>query len=303
MASELYEVMDLKALRCFWAVGIYGSFTQACIELDLSEPAVSQRVKQLERYLGTKLYEARGGRVHLTPSGERTMEKAVSIFEELEYFQRNVADDEETVTITICTHDTVLRYLLAEVVTRFSREHPLARLRLLTRSVEDTVHLVRTNEADIGIIPQRQLSTDLHYEKLVTYPAYLILPNGHPLIRRARTNFKSLLDKETVRRYPLIVSEVQLEGRLLKESFERAGLPITIGLEVGSFDTLKYYVARGIGIAVVSGLCLTDGDRSKFEMIEIPPDIGVDTTYGMILRKDKHQTGPLNSLISLIKAV
>ncbi len=67
MASNEYEVMDLKALRCFWAVAKYGSFTRACIELNISEPAVSQRVKQLERYLGTKLYEARGGRVRLTP--------------------------------------------------------------------------------------------------------------------------------------------------------------------------------------------------------------------------------------------
>ena len=139
MANDAYEVMDLKALRCFWAMAKHGSLTQAGIELGISEAAVSQRVKALERYLGTKLYEARGGRVRLTPVGERTMEKAISIFEELEDFERTVASGEESVDITLCTHDAALRYLIPRAVTRFSQEHPLVRLRLLARSMEDGI--------------------------------------------------------------------------------------------------------------------------------------------------------------------
>ncbi|OGA19304.1 MAG: hypothetical protein A3H32_04210 [Betaproteobacteria bacterium RIFCSPLOWO2_02_FULL_63_19] len=78
MAREPYEVMDLKALRCFFAMARQGSLTKAGIELGISEAAVSQRVKALETYLRVKLYEARGGRVRLTPAGERTMDLAVS---------------------------------------------------------------------------------------------------------------------------------------------------------------------------------------------------------------------------------
>ena len=55
MAKGPYEVMDLKALRCFWATGRHGSLTQASIELGISEAAVSQRIKALEQYLGVKL--------------------------------------------------------------------------------------------------------------------------------------------------------------------------------------------------------------------------------------------------------
>ena len=119
-----YEVMDLKALRCFWAMAKHGSLTQAGIELGISEAAISQRLKSLEKYLGTKLYEARGGRVRLTPSGERTMEKAISVFEELEEFERTIASSDESIEITLSTHDAALRYLIPEAVTRFSQEHP-----------------------------------------------------------------------------------------------------------------------------------------------------------------------------------
>ena len=301
MANDAYEVMDLKALRCFWAMAKHGSLTQAGIELGISEAAVSQRVKALERYLGTKLYEARGGRVRLTPVGERTMEKAISIFEELKDFERTVASGEESVDITLCTHDSALRYLIPAAVARFSQEHPLARLRLLARSIEDSIQLVRTNEADIGIIPERAVSKDLTFEQFATYPAFLILPRGHPLVRRGRADFQALLDEETVRRYPLIVSEVQLEGHLLKDALERLGLPLNVGLEVSTMDTLKHYVALGLGIAAISGLCLTDDDRTQFEMLEVPADMGAESTYGVILRQDKHRSAPLETLIRLVK--
>jgi DNA-binding transcriptional LysR family regulator len=81
-----YEVLDLKALRCFWAVARYGSLTRAGIELGISEPAVSQRVRALEQRLGTKLYEARGGRVIITGAGERTFAMAADLFERVEDF-------------------------------------------------------------------------------------------------------------------------------------------------------------------------------------------------------------------------
>ncbi len=302
MVKDAYEVMDLKALRCFWAMAKHGSLTQAGIELGISEAAISQRIKALERYLGTKLYEARGGRVRLTPSGEHTMDKALSIFEDLENFEHSVASGEESVDITLCTHDVVLRYLIHQTVTQFSREHRLARLRLLARPMADSIQMVRTNEADLGIIPEGEIPNDLSFEKIATYPAYIILPKNHPLARSGRSDFHSLLDKNTARRYPLIVSEVQLEGHLLKDALKRLELPLNIGIEVSTIDTLKHYVSLGLGIAVVSGLCLTENDRSQLELLEVPADIGSETTYGIIVRNDKHRSGPLKTLIRLLNA-
>ena len=69
MTTDAYDVMDLKALRCFWATARRGSLTQAGIDLGISEAAVSQRLKALERHLGVKLYESRGGRIYFTLGG------------------------------------------------------------------------------------------------------------------------------------------------------------------------------------------------------------------------------------------
>ncbi len=279
----------------------HSSLTKAGVELGISESAVSQRVKSLEQRLGIKLYEARGGRVRLTPLGERTMEMAVRLFDELGRFEQAVSQKDEAYEMTICTQDVVLQYLLPRVVEDLSKSYPLSHLRLLSRSIDECIHLVRTNEHDVGIIPYRYLPKEVEFRKLASYPAFLLLPKGHPLVHRATHDFRSLLDDETVKRYPLIVSETQLEkGGLLKETFGKLDLTLNIGLEVGTFETLKNYVARGLGIAVVSGLCLTPEDHVSLEAVEVPEGLGGETTYGVILRHDKNLSPPLASFLQLL---
>lgn len=297
---EAYDVMDLKALCCFFAMAKNGSFTKAGIELGINEVAVSQRVKALERYLGVKLYEARGGRVRLTQAGERAVSLAVSIFDEIEEFEHAVTRSEESGEIVFSSHDSVLAYLLPEVVEKFSRAHPLARLRLLARPVEETIRLVKANEVDLGVVPDRALPKEFDFRPIATHPAYLLTPKGHPLARRARADFRSLLNEKTVTQYPLVVAEVQLEGYLLRETFAQHGLPLNIGIEVGTVDTLKRYVARGLGIAVTSGLCVTEEDHARLEIVPIPTELGGDSTYGVITRNDKHHTRLLVDLLRLL---
>ncbi len=301
MSKQPYEVMDLKALRCFWAMAKHGSLTRGGIELGISEAAVSQRIKSLERYLGTKLYEARGGRVRLTRAGERTMERAVSLFDELTDLERTVADEEESAEITLATHDVILRYLLPDVVTRFTLAHPLARLRLLARRADKCIQLVRTNEADLCIVSRREIGDDLICHDIASYGSCLLLPRGHPLARRAREDYRSVLDEKTVSRYPLIVSEGQHNpGSLLSRTAEQFEFKLNVCMEVTTIDTLKHYVALGLGIAAVSALCIQEEDRTRLEVVDVPPDISAESTYGVVVRRDKHVSGPLQGLLTAL---
>ena len=300
VSKDPYDVMDLKALKCFWAMAKNLSLTKAGIELGISESAVSQRIKSLEQRLRTKLYEARGGHVKLTPVGERTMEIAVGLFDTIETFEQAISGKEAVHEITLCTNDSVLHYMLPQIVEDLSRTHPLTQLRLLTRTLDECIQLVRTNESDVSIIPRADLPEEILFHPVATYPAFLVLPRGHPLTRRARDDFTSLLNDETILRYPLIVAEAQVESRLLKDTLGRLNLPLNIGLEVGTFETLKHYVARGHGIAVMSGLCLTKADQTLFDTVEVPTELGGETTYGIIVRHDKNLNAPLLTLLQLL---
>jgi DNA-binding transcriptional LysR family regulator len=300
MPRGAYEVMDLKALRCFFAVARRGSLTKAGIELGISEAAVSQRVRSLEAYLSVKLYESRGGRVHLTAAGERTATLAVSVFGEIDELEHAVADARETAEIALASHDSVLRYLMPDKVEAFYRAHPLARLRLIARPVEETLRLVRANECDLGVVPQGQCPEELSFHAIATYPAYVVFQKGHALARRAREDFGSLLRDFTAGRYPLIILEVQREDSRLRRTFEQHRIPFNVGLEVTTIDTLKHYVARGLGIAVVAGFAVTQEDHARMEAVEVPVEFGGATTYGVVLRRGKHRSVLLKSLLGVL---
>ncbi len=297
MPRGAYDVMDLKALRCFFAVARRGSLTKAGIELGISEAAVARRVRALESYLGVKLYESRGGRVHLTAAGERTARLAVSVFGEIDALEQAVGGAQETAEIALASHDSVLRYLLPDKVEAFYRAHPLARLRLLARPVEETLRLVRANECDLGVIPEGQIPEELSFHAIATYPACLVFQKGHPLARRAREDFASLVSDGMTGRYPLIILEVQREDSRLRQALERHKIPFNVGIEVSTIDTLKHYVARGLGIAVISGFSVAQEDYARLEVLPIPPDFGGATTYGVVLRRGKHRTALLKSLL------
>jgi DNA-binding transcriptional LysR family regulator len=303
MEKGPYEVLDLKALRCFFFVAKHLNVTRAATELGIAGPAVTQRVQQLEKDLGVKLYETRGGRVRLTPAGDRTREFAISVFEDIGEFEKTLKQSEETGEIVLTAHDTYLGYLLPPGLEDFKRAHPLARIRLLSRRIEEIVRLLRDNEADVGVIPERELPPELFFRPIATYSAMFLTPKGHPLARRARADFMSLLNAETVTQFPLIVAEVQRQaGGKLEESFAELKLPLTIGMEVDSLETVKRYVAHGLGVSVVPQHCLAPEDRYRMEIIPVPKGLGA-TTYGIAMRRDKHRGPLLKHLLEILGAL
>ncbi len=296
--TSIYDMMDLKALRCFWAVSRLGSLTKAGIELGISESAVSQRLKSLEAQVGSKLYETPGGRVRLTEAGHQAMEMAVAMFDRLEQFQDEVARRGNAGSVTIAAQDIVIRYILPEIVKSYTTSHPDVDLRILSRTANDTVDMVRQGEVDIGIVSRTPMPESLVFHAVRTYEAYLLLPVGHPLLRRGRPAFKSLLNEQTVLQYPLIVPEQgdPANSRVV-QALADLGLPLNVAFEVGTTEALKHYVGLGLGIAVTSGICLTPEDLGRIEAIEIPREFGGTTDYGVVMRREKYVASALGQLL------
>jgi molybdate transport repressor ModE-like protein len=302
MSKEPYDPMDLKALRCFEEMARHGSLTRASIELGISDAAVSQRIKSLEKYLAVKLYESRGGKVRLTEAGQRTKDLATRLFDELAEFEEAIGDEESRGTVVLSAEAPLLRYHVPEIVDSYARAHRLARLRLLSRTPAETIELVRRNEADLGIVHERPMPSELRFHPWRVFKSYILIPRGHPLARRRIPTIQDILNKETLLRYPQVVAEIDNREQLrVRDTLERLGLPFNVALEVGNIETVKYYVARGHGIAAVSGMCLSREDESIFHIIEIPEALEGETTYGVILREDKHISPSLRGLLTILE--
>jgi DNA-binding transcriptional LysR family regulator len=226
---------------------------------------------------------------------------AIGLFDRLEEFEQGLTKEEIRGTVTVVAEDGEQLYLLPRVVERYRRLFPYVELRLLTRPISQTTELVRQNEVDLGIVPKGDFPEGLVFHPWRTFEAYLVAPRGHPLVRSAKADFRSLLNRGTILRYPLIVGESQeLLRHRLSEGLVSLGLPLNVAFVVGSMETLKRYVLLGLGVAVVSGVCLTEQDHDKMEIVQVPPEYGGQTTYGVLIRERKHVDPALKGLLSLL---
>jgi DNA-binding transcriptional LysR family regulator len=205
--DDCYNPIDMKSLLCFATMARLGSLTQASIELGISDAAVSQRIKSVEKHLGKKLYESRGGKIRLTEEGERTKAFAMRVFDELSEFEGDIREEAFRGAITVGGASHIFRYQFSEIVHAFRKQHSHAQLRLLDRQIFETIDLVRRNEIDIGLIPSAQLMpADLVFHPWRIFKAYVLVPRGHPLAHNKLPTLETLMNEETLLQYPQVVA-------------------------------------------------------------------------------------------------
>lgn len=303
MTAGPYSPLDMKALLCFSSMAKHGSLTRASIELGISDSAVSQRIKTLEKYLGTKLYEARGGKVRLTEAGHRTNDLASQLFDQISEFKSEVVDQEYRGTIVMSSSAPVIRYQLPEIITEFRQNNPKTFMKVLSKGTAETVNMVRRNLVDVGIVPRLpNLPPELEFHPWRSFQACVLVPNDHPLAQNGAPSIDNVLKTEILSKYAQVVPTTdENESQRLKDGLETLGLPYNVSLEVGDLDNVKHYSKVGRDLAVVNGVCLSQSDRNDFYIVEIPKEFNAEITYGIILLKGKFVSKPLRAFLDLLK--
>jgi len=98
----------------------------------------------------------------------------------------------------------------------------------------------------------------------------------------------------------LIFQDSKQEGARLVEALANLDLQLCASLEVGTVNALKHYVSLGLGIAVISALSLHAEDGVNLEIIELPTNLDLGTTYGIVTRHDKRKDELLAHFIELL---
>lgn len=178
--------MELRQLRYLLTIAEEAHFTRAAERLYVSQPALSQQLRQLEDELGTRLVDRSGRQICLTPAGEILVQHARQVFQVLDDAQVALTElaGLQRGTLAVGVVQTVNAYLLPRVVARFRLLYPGVSLRIEEASA-DTIEqglLNRTLHLGISFVPT---ANGLDTEPLFTEELMLIVPHAHPLARRA----------------------------------------------------------------------------------------------------------------------
>ena len=145
--------LNLDQLKAFVEVVERGSFTAAAKELNLTQPAVTHQVQELERRFQVILVERFGKRAYLTEAGEKLIEHARNLLEEdsrTQVMMRRFGDG-WLGRVRIGTSMTVLMYLLPPILRQLKTDHPQLELNLKAGLTPTTLQMLKTNALDLGL--------------------------------------------------------------------------------------------------------------------------------------------------------
>ncbi len=234
--------MELRHLRYFLAVAAHCHFRNAADELLVSQPTLSQQIKDLERELGAALFERVGRGVRLTQAGEAFRDYARRALAVLEEGQAvlNEFDDLLRGCLTVGVVQTVSTYLIPKVVARFASAHPQINLKVEELSATEVENGVLTGSLDVGISFAPTTHREFDVEKLFEEQLVLALHPDHPLSSRKRIRVSNLSTESFC-----LLDRSFCTRRLIEECFRDGQARLSIAVEMNSVAGIKATVEAG----------------------------------------------------------
>lgn len=243
---ELYKV--------FYYVAATLSFSEASKQLFISQSAVSQSIKTLEKKLDQTLFIRSTKKVQLTPEGEillRHIEPAINLIKRGE---SQIMESASTGgQIRIGASDTICRYFLVPYLERFHKAFPSAHIKVTNATSIKCTELLENGQVDLIVAnyPNAYLGNLATIKKIKTFRDVFIANSAFSELKGKKLDFSQLLE------YPIIMLDKKsTTSEFLHSLFQQQQLDLVPEIELSSNDLLIDLASIGLGIAFVPDYCI-----------------------------------------------
>jgi DNA-binding transcriptional LysR family regulator len=250
--------LTLRQLQIFRAVALSGSTTAAADNVALSQSATSAALNELERNLETRLFDRVGKRLVLNDTGRGLLPAALAVLDGAKGIEatRAFGDQPFPMDLRLFASTTLGNYILPQLLARFAKQVPMARLQLSIGNTHDVINAVQEFAADLGFIEGPCHASEIRVIPLWEDELVIVAAPKHPLARmatRRRITTEHLSHAQWLLREP---------GSGTREAVEHALLPhlqrIRSNLTLGSSEAIKYAAAAGLGLSCLSRYVVQD---------------------------------------------
>jgi DNA-binding transcriptional LysR family regulator len=251
--------------KVFYHVANTLSFSEASKQLYISQSAVSQSVKVLEKKLGMSLFIRSTKRVQLTPEGEillRHIEPAMNLIRQGEN-QLLEANSLNGGQLRIGASDTICRYYLVPFLNEFHRLYPKVHIKVTNQTSIACAHLLEAGQVDLAITnyPNSGLSTGQSTRMIREFHDVFVANEAFSELKGKKVSLEEL------QKYPiLMLDRKSTTSEFLHSMFQRHQLDLVPEIELSSNDLLIDLAKIGLGIAFVPDYLISEHDDSLFTL-------------------------------------
>ncbi len=266
--------ISLDSYKTFYYVAKLSSITAAAEKLYISQPAVSQSVKQLEKLLGCSLFFRTKKGVTLTKEGEALYFHVASGYEQILLGERRLEEmlDFETGEVRIGANDMTLQYYLLPFLEAFHNKYPKVRMGIMNLTTPATIESLREGKIDLGVVG----SPVENYKGLSVRDVAQIQD-----VFLAGERFRHLQGKRLslgqIMQYPVVCHAKGTSTRqYLDEFFAGKGIELRPDFEVATSDLIAPFAERNMGIGIVVDFFAKESIRRKKAFVleteeQLPP--------------------------------
>jgi DNA-binding transcriptional LysR family regulator len=288
--------LTIRQLRSLAALAAGGSITAAAGRMNLTQPAVTQQLRNLQGLAGLPLVQRTGEGMRLTVAGQELLALCQRI-------EASIATCELSLDamagrsggrVFIGAVSTA-KYFVPYAIAAFSKLHPKIDIKLSIGNRETIRRAVYDYEMDLAIMGRPPSDVDVDVRLIGDHPHVMVAAGEHPLTGRSNLSPSDLAGEVFITR------EMGSGTRLLMEGlFEATNLNPKIGMEMGSNETVKQAVIAGLGIAFISAHTvaseLDDGRLVTLDVKGLP----VVRQWFVVRRKDKIMLPPAQAVLDFM---
>ena len=189
-----HDSMDVRDLQVFLSVAKHLNYTRAGEEVNLSQPSVSVRMRQLERELGTNLFDQLGKKIALTEAGELLVPHATRVIAAMNDARHAIDELQglERGSLRIGASTTPGMYLVPRTIAQFKQRYPKIEMHLTVKDTRQIEEGVIKNEFDFGFVGGHLVGDEVEVLPWLTDEIVLIAPVSHRLAGKRRVNPQDL---------------------------------------------------------------------------------------------------------------
>jgi len=243
------QTLTFRQVEVFQAIMHFGNVTRAAEYLQVSQPAVSRTIADLQEVAGFTLFRRTRTGMQPTPEAEALMDEVRGLFVGIEALSERMRAirDHQVGTLRLATISLYGNTILPQLVAQFSAQHRGLRVSIDILSHEGVVSKLEQGGADLGLIALPAFSNRLDKITLASQPALCMMPKGHRLAEKPVVTVEDLEGEDFISFIPGTTTRFQIDA-----VFERAGVTRHTLFEVGSHEAAGELVRMGAGVAILS---------------------------------------------------
>ena len=249
--ESLFRNVTLRQLRLFEAVAEHLSYSRAAEHMNVTQPAVSMQIQQLEAEIGMPLLVRQGKKISLSLAGEEMLRQTRRILNQVMIAGEAVAAFHATdgtgggylhLGVVPTAHYFAPRLMMA-----FAEQWPGVKFKLTVDRRDTILKMLQDHQLDLAIGGYPPSEADLEAETFGQHPHCIVASSAHPLVGRRKIHWDDLKDEPFIFREPHSATRQFFEHLL-----EAQSLQVKVSLELSGNETIKQAVMAGMGISFLS---------------------------------------------------